>query len=126
MQPLLIEAQDDTPQVTLDKSGNAFELSGKSLPEDVLKFYQPIYDWLKQYATDPNEETVVNLKIDYFNSASHKAINYMLEILVNIEKEAGKKVTVKWHYLAEDDDMLETGHDFADLTGLHFDYIGYV
>jgi hypothetical protein len=90
-----------------------------------MKFYQPIYDWLKEYVVNPNEETVIKLKIDYFNSASHKAINYMLEILSEI-KQKEKKVIVKWHYLTEDEDMLETGHDFEDLTGLKFDYIGYV
>jgi hypothetical protein len=125
MQPFILDAQDDTPQVILDKEQNIFELSGKSLPEDVIKFYQPVYDWLKQYVEDPNSETIIKLKIDYFNSASHKAINYMLEILADIEKK-GKKVIVKWHYLTEDEDMLETGHDFAEITGLHFDYIGYV
>lgn len=125
MQALIIEGQDDTPQVILDKEKNIFELSGKSLPEDVMKFYQPIYDWLKEYVANPNEETVIKLKIDYFNSASHKAINYMLEILSEIKKKE-KKIIVKWHYLTEDEDMLETGHDFEDLTGLKFDYIGYV
>jgi hypothetical protein len=125
MHALVFEAQDDTPKVILDKEKNIFELSGKSLPEDVIKFYQPIYDWLKQYVETPNNETIIKLKIDYFNSASHKAINYMLEILAEIEK-TGKKVFVKWHYLTEDEDMLETGHDFAELTGLNFEYIGYV
>lgn len=125
MQALVFNAQDDTPHVILDKENNIFELSGKSLPEDVVKFYQPIYNWLKQYVNNPNDETIVKLKIDYFNSASHKAINYMLEILSDIDK-TGKKVSVKWHYLTEDEDMLETGHDFEELTGLHFEYIGYV
>jgi hypothetical protein len=125
MQALLYHGQEDTPKVVLDKEKNIFELSGKSLPEDVIKFYEPIYQWLKEYVASPNDETIMKLKIDYFNSASHKAINYMLEILSDIEK-TGKKVSVKWHYLTEDEDMLETGHDFAELTGLHFDYIGYV
>jgi hypothetical protein len=125
MQALIYEGQEDTPKVVLDKEKNIFELSGKSLPEDVIKFYDPIYQWLKEYVVSPNDETIMKLKIDYFNSASHKAINYMLEILSDIEK-TGKKVSVKWHYLTEDEDMLETGHDFAELTGLHFDYIGYV
>ncbi|MBN2486471.1 MAG: DUF1987 domain-containing protein [Bacteroidales bacterium] len=125
MQALIIEAQDDTPRVILDKENNMFELSGKSLPEDVLKFYQPVYEWLNQYILSPNDETIFKLKIDYFNSASHKAINYMLEILAEIQQK-GKKVEVKWHYLTEDEDMLETGHDFEELTGLKFDFIGYV
>jgi hypothetical protein len=124
MQPLIREGQDDTPKIVLDKENKVFELSGKSLPENVSDFYQPVYDWLEQYATQPNEETIVILKIDYFNSASHKAIHYMLEILAKI-LSTGKKVLIKWHYLSDDEDMLESGHDFADLTGIPFEYIRY-
>jgi hypothetical protein len=124
MQPLIIEGKDDTPKVIFDKDSNTFELSGKSLPENVTDFYQPLYDWLEQYAAAPNEETIISLKIDYFNSASHKAINYILEILATIHQKS-KKVLVKWYFYSDDEDMLESGHDFAELTGLEFDYISY-
>lgn len=125
MQSLIIEGQDDTPKVVFDKENSIFELSGKSLPENVTDFYQPVWNWLEQYATLPNDETIFTLKIDYFNSASHKAINYLLEILATIHQK-GKKVLVKWYFLREDEDMLESGQDFADLTGLQFEYISYV
>jgi hypothetical protein len=124
MQPLIIEGQEDTPKVIFDKDNNIFEISGKSLPENVTDFYQPLYDWLEQYVAAPNDQTIISLKIDYFNSASHKAINYILEILATILQES-KKVLVKWHYFSDDEDMLESGHDFAELTGLEFEYIHY-
>ncbi len=124
MEAVFIGAQDDTPEVILNKEENKFELSGKSLPENVTDFYNPVYKWLEEYKKDPLEETIFHLNIEYFNSASHKAINELLDILAGIEK-AGKKVKVVWHFLREDDDMLETGHDYKNLTGLDFDFIGY-
>jgi hypothetical protein len=124
MQPLIIEAKEDTPRVILDKENQLFEISGRSLPEDILYFYNPIYDWLQEYISDPNEETIVNLKIDYFNSASHKAINQLLEMLLEL-KDIGKKIIINWHYLADDEDMYEAGTDFADLTGLKFEFKSY-
>ena len=124
MEPLIIDGHDDTPYVVLDKDNNKFEFSGRSLPEDVASFYQPIYDWLQEYTHSPNSTTEVKMKIDYFNSASHKAINEVLEILSKIHHK-GNNVRVKWHYLREDEDMLEAGKDYADLTGLSFDYISY-
>lgn len=117
------EPKEDTPKVIFDKQKGIFELTGKSLPENVVDFYQPLYDWLEQYIKEPNEETIIKLQIDYFNSASHKAINQLLEILALIQV---KKVLVRWHYLQEDEDMLESGHDFCDLTGLKFEYISFV
>ena len=124
MQPLIINEQDDTPKVILDQENNIFEISGKSLPEDVLSFYQPIYDWLEKYIKNPNNDTQFTMNIDYFNSASHKAINDLLDILAHIKKN-GKPVKVIWHYLRDDDDMLETGKDYADVTGLDFEFISY-
>lgn len=124
MQMLSIDAKDDTPMVMLDSGNQVFEITGKSLPEDVLEFYQPIYDWLEEYVKTPNDVTVFKLKIDYFNSASHKVINEILEILTEI-KVVGKLIKIQWLYLEDDEDMFETGQDFADLTGLDFEYVSY-
>lgn len=124
MQALHIERTDDTPKVVFDMQAPEFEISGKSLPEDVWVFYEPLFDWLEEYTKSPLDKTVVKLNIEYFNSASHKAINDLLEIFADIPKK-GKSVLIKWHFLREDEDMLESGHDFADLTGLNFEYIGY-
>ena len=49
MEPLYLEATDETPGVNLDADKNIFEFNGKSLPEDVVTFYNPIFDWLNQY-----------------------------------------------------------------------------
>ncbi len=124
MEPILIEGKDDTPMVILNKEENKFEITGKSLPENVTDFYGPIFDWLEKYVEDPNDETVLEMKIEYFNSASHKAINQVFETLTNI-RNSGKNILVKWHFLSDDDDMLEAGKDYADLSGLEFEYIGY-
>ena len=50
MEALILEEADDSPKVILDPDNNAFEISGKSLPEHVIGFYQPILDWLDLYA----------------------------------------------------------------------------
>lgn len=124
MQVLSIDAKEDTPMVMLDSENQVFEIIGKSLPEDVLEFYQPVFDWLEEYVKAPNDSTVFKMKIEYFNSASHKVINDILEILAEI-KTAGNSIKIHWHYLEDDEDMLEAGQDFADLTGLDFEYVSY-
>lgn len=124
MQTLSIEAKDDTPMVLLDKENHLFEIKGKSLPEDVLDFYQPVYNWLEEYVNKPNPETIFNFNIEYFNSASHKAINDILDILSEL-KNGGNVIIIKWHYLVDDEDMLEAGRDYSDLTELEFEYIHY-
>lgn len=62
MAALRIEPADDTPLVILDKQNKQFEISGKSMPEDVIRFYGPVLDWMNEYKTDPLDKTIFVLK----------------------------------------------------------------
>ncbi len=74
MEALRIDPTDDCPSVIFDTDNSKFEISGKSLPEDVVSFYQPLLDWLEEYKTTPIDKTVFNFKLVYFNTASSKMI----------------------------------------------------
>ncbi len=115
---------DESPEVILDKSTNEFKFQGKSLPEDVKEFYNPIIEWVEQYAMDPNDETVVEFNMEYFNSASSKQILDILERFALIT-EKGKKIAVKWHYMQDDEDMEDAGESYADIVDMPFELISY-
>ena len=125
MEPLIIAPTDDTPEIIFDKDKGQFLFSGKSLPEDVIEFYRPVFSWLERYASNPREETLLKVKIFYFNSASQRAINELFSILSRISIK-DKIVNVEWHYHEEDDEMLEAGAEYAELSNLPFRYISYV
>ena len=124
METIKISGTEDTPNVILDAENDYLELSGRSLPEDVTSFYDPLLNWLEEYAENPNEKTIFNFKLDYFNTASSKAI---LDILIKLEEmfEAGKDVLIKLHYPDDDEDMEEAGEEYADIVDLPFEKIGY-
>jgi hypothetical protein len=124
MEVIKIKGTDDTPSVILDKDQNLFEISGRSLPEDVSMFYEPIINWIDQYAEAPNAESVFNFKLEYFNTASSKVL---LDIMLKLEEihEAGHKVIVKWHHREDEEDMLEAGEEYADIVAIPFEYIVY-
>jgi hypothetical protein len=124
MDVINIKGTDDTPNVILDKANGQFEISGRSLPEDVNMFYEPILDWIDQYAEDPNDHTEFCFKLEYFNTASSKVI---LDILLKLEEivGSGKEVVVKWHYHEDEEDMLEAGEEYADIVEIPFDYVLY-
>ncbi len=119
-----IKGTDDTPNVILDKDKQLFEISGRSLPEDVNMFYEQILDWIDSYSEDPNDRTEFNFKLEYFNTASSKVI---LDILLKFEEilEKGKDVVIKWHYHEDEEDMLEAGEEYADIVEIPFDYVVY-
>ena len=124
MEVVNIKGTDDTPKVILDKSNSLFEISGRSLPEDVNMFYEPILKWIEQYTEQPNSETIFNFKLEYFNTASSKVI---LDIMLKLEEihEAGNKVIVRWHHRDDEEDMLEAGEEYADIVAIPFEYVVY-
>jgi len=124
MEVIDIQGTDDTPNVILDKDKGKFEFSGRSLPEDVNLFYEPILEWIDGYAEAANDSTEVNIKLEYFNTASSKII---LDLLLKFEEivEAGNDVKIIWHYHEEEEDMLEAGEEYADIVDIPFDYISY-
>ncbi len=124
METIKILGTDDTPTVILDSENDIFEISGRSLPEDVTAFYDPILNWLDEYATSPNAKTVFSFKLVYFNTASSKLL---LDILMKLEEmhEDGKEVLINWYYPEDDEDMQEAGEEYADIVDVPFEQISY-
>jgi hypothetical protein len=124
MTPLVIAEGTSTPKVVFDSEKGKFEISGNSLPEDVMSFYAPVFSWIDEYKKSPNPQTDFNVRLSYFNSASSKII---LEILTSLEEIAtkGKAVEIRWHYLEIDEDMLATGQEFESMLKMPFTYIPF-
>ncbi|HAW52017.1 MAG TPA: nuclear pore complex subunit [Flavobacteriales bacterium] len=124
MEALYLEETDETPGIKLDSEKNIFEFIGKSLPEDVATFYNPILDWLDEYSKNLNDTTEVVFKLDYFNTASSKMI---LDVLLKLEEfqESGKAVKVKWYYAEDDEDMEDAGNEYSEIVDVPFEFESY-
>lgn len=122
MELLEIEGTNITPSIKFDAENGVLDLKGRSIPENSLEFYQPIYNWLDAYIENPKDKTVVNVHLDYFNTSSSKCI---LDILKRVDKldQNGKDVLVKWYYDENDEDMMESGEDYMDLLEAPFELI---
>jgi len=110
------------PGVILDIESNQFVISGKSCPENVVEFYQPVLDWLDEYKNNPLEETIFEFKLHYYNTASSKMLFIIMQKLESIE-EKGHKVLIKWFYPEDDEALMEAGQEFDDLIDLNFTII---
>ncbi|MBN2521801.1 MAG: DUF1987 domain-containing protein [Bacteroidales bacterium] len=124
METIKIQGTEDTPKIILDAENEIMEISGRSLPEDVATFYEPVLDWLKEYAENPKDKTIFNFKLTYFNTASSKLLLDILMILEEL-KEKGYDVLIKWHYPEEDEDMEEAGDEYADIVDVPFEKVSY-
>jgi hypothetical protein len=124
MEPLMILEYESTPTVMLDKGKGKFEITGNSLPEDVATFYNPVFNWIREYVKQPNPITEFSIKLVYFNSSSTKAILDILTILEEIIAK-GFQVFIHWHYIDIDEDMLSTGKEFESMLKIPFIFLPY-
>lgn len=124
MEVIKIAGTDDTPGVVLDTGNDVFEISGRSLPEDVISFYEPVLNWLDEYAENPKPKTEFVFRLTYFNTASSKVL---LDILMKLEdiSSSGKEVLVKWYSPDDDEDMQEAGEEYADIVDVEFEQLSY-
>ena len=120
MNSLFIAGTDETPEVRLDKQTGTFQISGRSLPEDSVKFFRPAMEWLAAYAQAPNPETPFVIKLDYMNTSSSKLIQ---DILLAIREIPGSKVL--WYFQEDDEDMENTGQEYAEFIDVPFEFRTY-
>jgi len=122
MEPLYIKEREDTPLVVLDKLNSIFEIKGISMPENVNEFYSGIITWIEEYSKDPNQETVFDFRLDYYNSASAKQIFEIFHTLGKII-DIDKEVIIRWHYQHDDEEMEDAGKAFASICKVSFKLI---
>jgi SiaC family regulatory phosphoprotein len=117
MNSLVIQKTDSTPEITFLANGH-LKIYGRSLPEDVHKFYDPIIDWVKNLK---KEVVKVDLKLEYLNTSSTKKV---LNLLIALEENKEiLEVNVNWHYEFDDLEMEELGGIYKDeleRVKLHF------
>ncbi len=121
MDPLIIAGSEESPGINFDKESGKFMIFGKSYPEEVKRFFDPVFIWLEEYLKNPNEETIVEIRLDYYNSATS---TMLLEIFYTFEKliEENKNVKIIWNYLEIDDDMLDAGKEYEEMLTIPFEF----
>lgn len=116
---LKIEAQMDTPFVELDEGGK-IHIEGRSLPENVSLFYNPIIEWVQKYVNDPAEFTYIYIFLTYYNSSSFKCIN---DILYSLDRINDDNIQVDWVYEEDDQSILDTGRELQSQLSIPFNLI---
>ncbi len=115
--PFKIHMKNFLPEVILDKEKEIFSIKGKSIPEDSGAFYKPVFEWFEEYFKSPNDETVLVLKLDYYNSSSARSIANLIKIFDD-KHSKGLKVKILWYFNPDDEAMKENGEDFSLLFSL--------
>lgn len=117
---LTIEQTLDTPYIHLEDG--LIKIEGRSMPENVLKFYGQVKEWVESYVNNPAKYTKIEFSLNYTNSSSNKQINDLLKIL-NRKFQEGFDMKITWTYEDGDDSALEVGNDLESMVDIPFEYI---
>jgi len=123
METLVIEATLKTPRVVFDPGEKLFEISGRSLPENVVKTYDPVIKWLEKNLSEVSGEIEFIFRMDYLNSASAKMISLILTKLEEFYA-SGIKISVLWYYNTDDDDIQSEGEIYQMLKKVPIKLVG--
>ncbi|MGB3618948.1 MAG: DUF1987 domain-containing protein [Catalinimonas sp.] len=117
LQDLRLKPSAKSPQVDFSADSGVLEISGKSIPENSHKLYEPLLAWLDEYTRQPAATTELHFKLSYFNSSSAEYILEMMRKLESIHLR-GKPVRALWFYEEDDEDMQLIGEDFQAMLKL--------
>lgn len=122
MEKLFLRATSKTPKLDFDPEAGKFSIAGRSIPENSIEFYTPVYEWIDNYIALSKELTIVDVKLEYFNTSSSKCL---VEVFRKFEKlhTKGSQVVINWFYEEDDEDMQESGEDFMEIIRIPFNMI---
>lgn len=121
MNNLILEGSSKTPTISFETTGR-LELRGRSIPENSVEFYKQLVDWIDAYRSAPAPQTIVDVKLEYFNTSSSKCILDLFKKLELLHQD-GKNAVINWYYEADDEDMQEAGSDYKAILTIPFELV---
>jgi hypothetical protein len=79
-----LEQTPKTPQIDLNQFSGELIMSGRSIPENAAKIYEPVLNWVKEYVLKAKPITNLRLNLEYFNTASMIWLSRILAVLKKI------------------------------------------
>jgi hypothetical protein len=79
------EPTDKTPMIDFNQMSGDLILSGRSIPENAAKIYEPLLAWTNDYVKNSCVITNLRLNLEYFNTATSIWISKIVKALCGIE-----------------------------------------
>ncbi len=121
MQNLYIKGTKRTPEISFKLNG-FMSISGMSIPENVVDFYQPALDWLENVKKIEPEQIQLTIELDYLNTSTS---SHLLKIFRKVVEIPEDKTSVKivWKYEEDEEDILEQGKMYEGIIKHPFEFI---
>lgn len=110
---LHINKSPRTPLIQLEAEKGEFLIEGIILPEDATKFFEPVVNYCIDYLTNPLPQTTLNLKLEYFNTASSRVLYSLMKRFDDLNHIT--TTTVNWYYEDDDEDLRDSCDEYIIL-----------
>lgn len=84
---IFFEPAEKTPLIDFNQLTGELILSGKSIPENAAKIYEPLLKWIIDYVDNPRTITNFRLNLEYFNTSTSIWISKLIKALCLIKEE---------------------------------------
>jgi SiaC family regulatory phosphoprotein len=111
LQRLIVEQTVKTPQIDLNQLTGDLIFSGKSIPENAAKVYEPVLNWVTEYILKARPTTNLMLNMEYFNTASVLWLAKIFKVLIRINEPDYILIVHLYLPVDEYDDL----NDFDDI-----------
>jgi hypothetical protein len=118
---LVIEKTAKTPRIELIHASGEISFTGKSLPENATRIYEPVLSWVNDYIIQPKPVTNLRLNLEYYNTSSMLWISKIIKSLSRINNPDYRLMVHVYIPLEEYDDMRESAdikESFNPLTDI--------
>ncbi len=124
MESISIQETEATPTVEFSPENGILTIKGRSHPENSKVFYNPIINWCEEYVDTAPEKTILNVELEHFNTMTSKSLLDVFRSLKPLQDE-GKELVVRWYYESDDEELMDAGQTYQEITGLNFEMVPY-
>jgi len=95
---------------------------GRSIIENPGSFFDPVHNWIADYAKNWKGRTKIELGFEYINTGSIKWLYLIIRELAEM-CNMSDSITITWYYEQGDEDMKELGYIIKSLLRCSFSIV---
>jgi hypothetical protein len=121
MESLILEGQFSLPLVDFNPNTGLLKLIGRSIPENPVKFYQPLENWILEFVKSQPKDLIFFIHLDYLNTHSTECVLILMKKIQSYYAESNNNVKIIWNFDQDDEDMQSLGEDLASIVNVPFE-----
>ena len=121
---IFTEGTTKTPQIDFNNLTGELIMSGRSIPENAARIYEPLVFWINEYIKTPKNTTNFRLNLEYFNTSTTIWLAKMIRTLGKIHKE-DSVLYIHLYFDIEDFTDMDTD-EIRNIVGSLVDNVGQV